>query len=102
MCQVLGLEPVALGLRKPPSLDEEDTGQPQGDSWAGCTESGPVAPHSSSQAACGIASGPAGTPDRLPLLLLPELLMGSIQVLQHLQQAGSCFSLPSQGIRTGP
>lgn len=68
----------------------------------GCAETGPAAPHSSSQAGCGVSSGPAETRDRLPLLLLLELLVGSIQVLQHLQQAGSCFSLPGQGIGTGP
>lgn len=64
----------------------------------GDAEKGPLAPSSSFQA----DSGPQGAPNHFPLLLLLELLMGLVQVCEHLQQAGSCLPLPSQGISTGP
>lgn len=49
-----------------------------------------------------ISSGPEGAQGCLLLLLLLELRMGSIQVCEHLQQVGSCLSVPGLGIRTGP
>lgn len=68
----------------------------------GNAEKGPAAPYSSFQAGSSISSGPKGARDHLPLLLPLELLVGSIQVCEHLQQVDSCLSLPGQGIRTGP
>lgn len=96
-----------MGLRssqKPRSLsiNKEGTGQPQGDSWAGVCRDRPGGSSFFLPAGCGIPSGPAETRDRLPLLLPLELLVGSIQVLQHLQQAGRCFSLPGQSVGAGP
>lgn len=61
-----------------------------------------LAPSSSFQAGSGTSSGPEGAWGHLPLLLLLEFLVGLIQVCKHLQQAGSCLSLLSWGIGTGP
>ena len=104
MPQGWDLEHMGLGnLQRPPSHSisevqdsHEETPGP------GHSETGPRAPYSSSQAACGISSGPKGTWGHRPPLLPLEVLMGSIQVFEHLQQAASCFSLPVQGFRTGP
>lgn len=49
-----------------------------------------------------ISSGPEGGQGHPPLLLLLEPLVGSVQVLEHLQQAGSYLSLPGQHVRAGP
>lgn len=49
-----------------------------------------------------MSSGPQGTWGHLSLFLLLKLLVGSIQICEHLQQVGSCLPLPDQGIRTGP
>lgn len=61
-----------------------------------------MAPSSSFQAGSGISSVPRGTQGRFLLLPLLELLVGSVQICQHLQETASCLSLPGQGFRTGP
>lgn len=45
---------------------------------------------------------PKGAQGHLLLFPLLELLVGSVQICKHLQQAGSCRSLLGQGIRAGP
>lgn len=91
---VLGSGHMGLGgLQKPPSHSTEEVHNHHRETLApGNSEEGPRAPDS---------SGPEGAGGHLPLLLLLKLLVGSIQVCEHLQQAGSCLSLPGQGIRTG-
>lgn len=77
-------------------------GSHEGIPGPGDVEKGPLAPPSSFQADSGISLGPQGARNHLPLFLLLELLVGLVQVCEHLQQAGSCLPLPSQGISTGP
>lgn len=85
-----------------PSHSHRGTGQPQGDSCAGDVEAtlGLSAPPQ--QAPWLVCSGPPGARGHLPLALPLELIMGTVQVLQHLQQAGSGCFLPGQSFWAGP
>lgn len=96
-----GLRALRLGdLWKPPRYSvNEVQDSPKG---PGCAEKDPLAPSSSFRAGSGIFSVPKGAQGHLLLLPLLELLVGSVQICEHLQQAGSCRSLLGQGIRTGP
>ena len=88
-------EPASHSINEVPDSHEETPGP-------GDAEKGPPALSASLQAGSGMSSGPQGAWGHLPLLLMLELLVGLIQVCEHLQQTGSCLSLVSQGIRTGP
>lgn len=86
MLQGLGLEHMGLeDLQKPPSHSISEVQDSHKETpGPGYAEMGPMLPYSSSQAGCGTSSGPKGSPDHFPLLLLLELLVGLIQVFEYL------------------